>query len=276
MGEGLNATGALAEGAMARAIEAISELVAEARRYEPVGISALGMEAFRRASNGPALARRIGEELGIPLRILAGEEEAQMGREGVLLGYGAPLPSAVLVVDVGGGSSELALTSPSWQVSVPRGAVTTSEAFLHADPPSADEVARMRTELGGVFADAWRACPDAGATPAVVAVGGTVTTYGAIQLQMSEWDSERVHRLWLSRNDIHALTDRLASMTLAERCEVPGLHPGRAPYVLGGGAILESVLGAVGADGLHISVANLLHAHVVHEAERWRLNSRAS
>lgn len=272
MGEGLNATGELSPDGMARALEAVASLVEQARGDGPAGVSALGMEAFRRASNGPAFARRIEHELGIPVRILTGEEEARLGREGVLLGYGAPLPPSVLVVDVGGGSSEMALTSPAWQVSVPRGAVTTSEAFLRSDPPSADEMAAMRDELAGVFAATWRTCPASDSVPTVVAVGGTVTTYATIALGMPVWDSGRVHRLQMSRERLRAITDHLAALPLAARREVPGLHPDRAPYIIGGGALIEAVLDAVGADALYVSVANLLHAHVVHEAERARAN----
>lgn len=276
MGEGLNATGELSPEGMLRALEAIGALVERARQDAPDGISALGMEAFRRASNGPAFARRVEEQLGVAVRILSGEEEARLGREGVLLGYGAPLPPSVLVIDVGGGSSEMALTSPVWQVSVPRGAVTTSEAFLCSDPPAADEMAAMRAELASAFSAAWRTCPACDDIPAVVAVGGTVTTYAAISLCMPLWDASRVHRLQMSRERLRAITDQLASLPLAARREVPGLHPDRAPYIIGGGALIEAILDAVGADALHVSVANLLHAHVVAEAQRARAQARGT
>lgn len=268
MGEGLNATGQLSEAGMERALEALEALAEAARSYGPQGLSALGMEAFRRASNGLALARRVHDTVGIPLRIVTGEEEARLGREGVLLGYGAPLPASVLVVDVGGGSSELALTDPEWQVSVPRGAVTATEAWLRADPPSSDEMGVLRSALRTLFEEAWGTCPAREAVPTVVAVGGTVTSYAAMQLQLETWDSARVHRMSLERSEVRALTDHLAALPLELRRQVPGLHPGRAPFIVGGGAILESILETVGAARLFVSVANLLHAHVVVEAER--------
>lgn len=268
MGEGLNASGVLSEAPMQRALDAIDALAAVARQYAPRGMSALGMEAFRRAANSQAFARRIEERTGISLRVLEGEEEARLGREGVLLGFGEPLPEAVLVVDIGGGSTELALTRPSWEVSVPRGAVTTSEAFLRSDPPTRDEMEQMRTALEEVFQDAWASCPAASAAPTVVAVGGTITTYAAIAMQLAAFDATRVHRARLTASEIRAMTDRLAALPLSSRRDVVGLDPGRAPYIVGGGGLLEAVLRSVGAHDVRVSVANLLHAHVVHEALR--------
>lgn len=272
MGEGLNASGRLGDVPMARALEAIRTLAAEAATYAPAGISALGMEAFRRAENGPEFADRITRETGIPVRILKGPEEASLGREGVLAGFGEPLPETVLVMDTGGGSSELALTSPSWEVSVPRGAVTTTEAYLKSDPPTAEEMATMRTEVRAAIADAWRQCPAAESRPPIIAVGGTVTSFGSMHVKMATWDPTRVHRLHLTTADIVAQTDRLAAMTLEQRRQVVGLDPARAPVIVGGGALLEAVLLAVGQEGLRISLANLLHAHVIHEARRWNVD----
>jgi exopolyphosphatase/guanosine-5'-triphosphate,3'-diphosphate pyrophosphatase len=269
MGEGLNATGRLAEEPMGRAIEAIRGLADEARALAPLGISALGMEAFRQAANGSELAGRIQRETGIPVRILGGREEASLGREGVVAGFGEALPTPVLVVDVGGGSAELALTEPAWEISVPRGAVTTTERYLHSDPPSGEEMERMRGDLADALEEAWRQCPLQPRDLPVIAVGGTVTSYATMHLALGEWDPERVHRLRLTLDEIRGQTDRLAAMPLASRRSVVGLNPARAPVIVGGGAILEAVLRAVGADSLRVSLANLLHAHVTAEVRRW-------
>lgn len=269
MGEGLNASGALGQAPMERAMEAIQRLQAEAAEFHPQGMDALGMQAFRQARNGADFARRITEVTGIPVRILSGLEEASLSREGVLRGFGGALPAQLVVMDVGGGSSELSLTSPQWEISVPRGAVNTSEMFLKTDPPTAQEIARMRDDVRQAMREAWASCPARVLQPSVVAVGGTVTTYGSMHLAMASWEAERIHRMKLRLSDIETLTDRLAALTLEQRRHVVGLNPARAAVIVGGGALLEATLLAVGADELRISIANLLHAHVEREARRW-------
>lgn len=269
MGEGLFASGRLGELPVQRALEAIKALLKEALAYHPQGISALGMEAFRRAQNGAEIAHRIEKDTQISVRILRGTEEADLGREGVLLGYGGHTPDVVLVADIGGGSTELALTIPRWEISVPHGAVTTTEAFLSSDPPTAEEMERARQMSRKWMTEAWSTCPARDVLPTVVAVGGTVTTFGAIYRELDSWAPEQLHGLRLGFHDVEALTDHLAALSLERRREVVGLDQARAPVIVGGGTLLEAILLAVGAPELRISVANLLHAHVVREVLHW-------
>jgi len=264
MGEGLGDTGLIGEAGQQRALDAIHELLLAAAPYSPEGVCALGMEAFRRASNGAVLAARIQADTGVPVRILAGREEAALGREGVVRALGVPDP--LLLVDIGGGSTELALTDPPWEVSVPLGAVVATEGWLRGDPPGAETMSTLRAATHERLAAAYAEAPRTGA-PRLVGVGGTVTTYAAIDLVLDEYDSARVHQHVLSRARVAEITQRLAALPLAERRQVPGLHPARAPVILGGGVLLETAMEVSASQSLTVSEANLLHAYVVEQAE---------
>lgn len=265
MGEGLGQTGRIGEAAQERTLQAVRRLLERARACHPDGISALGMEAFRRAENGAAFAARIGAETGVTVRILRGEEEAGLGREGVLRALGPSRDGRPwLLVDIGGGSTELALTDPLWEISVPLGAVLVTERYLAGDPPTTAEMRTMRDALDERLAAAWAQAPQA--SPHLVGVGGTITTYACVAQGLERYETERVHGYVLDAAAIAAVTQRLAALPLAQRSQVPGLHPQRAPVILGGGGLLEAALRAVGEERIVVSEANLLHAWVVREA----------
>jgi exopolyphosphatase/guanosine-5'-triphosphate,3'-diphosphate pyrophosphatase len=263
MGQDLGRTGVVSEEGLQRTIQAVRLLHDKARGFAPAGWCSAGMEAFRRASNASVLIERLRRECGVDVRVLRGEEEASLGRAGVVSAFGTTEP--LLMVDIGGGSTELALTTPSFEVSVPRGAVVTTERYLVDDPPTAQQMSVMRDELQVAFAEVWRAAPQ-GVIARLIGVGGTLTTYAAVAQSLEPYDSSKVHGYGMSMDEIRAITDRLAALPLARRREVRGLQPARAPVIVGGGAILEAVMSVVGAGAVTVSEANLLHALVVEAA----------
>ncbi len=268
MGAGLDATGRIGDDGVRRTLDAILELLPLVRSWEPVAISAVGLEAFRRSANGVEVVRRIEEETGICVRILPGVEEARLGREAVVREMGpSPDGRPWLSLDIGGGSTELALSEPSWEVSIPLGAVVVTERYLRGDPPTVAEMEAMRRAARLAVRERWSRS-GCGTTPRVVGVGGTVTTYAAILQELEPYDSARVHRYEMAVSAVAATTDRLAALPLAARRQVAGLHPERAPVILGGGALLEAVLQETEAGALVVSEANLLHAWLFHEAQR--------
>jgi exopolyphosphatase/guanosine-5'-triphosphate,3'-diphosphate pyrophosphatase len=160
-----------------------------------------------------------------------------------------------LVVDVGGGSTELVRggsEGPDESVSLPLGSVRSTERHLRSDPPTMAELAALRAEAAALVGPALAGRPPA----AVVGVAGTITTLAAIRL--GEYDPRRVHRLRLSRDEIEAMAARLAALPLDERRTVPGLEPGRAPVIVAGAIIAACVLEAACADGLLVSERDLL------------------
>jgi exopolyphosphatase/guanosine-5'-triphosphate,3'-diphosphate pyrophosphatase len=169
-----------------------------------------------------------------------------------------------LVVDVGGGSTELvygdaagASAAVRTARSVDVGSRRITEMFLPSDPPTAAEMEAAR----GFVADAIAPALDtiAPSPSKMVAVAGTATTLSAIKLEMPVYDAERIHGSTLGRDDIAGLLGRLSSLPRAEREEVVGLDPGRAPVIVAGAIILGAVLGHSGLDETVVSDHDILY-----------------
>lgn len=230
LGEGVDAGRTLQPEPMARTRRVLEGYVDEARELGAVRAVAVATSAARDASNGPAYLAELGEALGVDARVVTGLEEAALTRRGV----GASDPRT-LVLDVGGGSTELIL--PGFAQSIDVGSVRLTERFLHDDPPSRaqiDEAAAYVREL----------LPELDVT-AAVGVAGTVTQLHAIAGE-------------LSADTVARELDRLGSMPLVERAEIPGMDPARAPVIVGGTIVVSEVLRRYALPGLGWSERDIL------------------
>jgi exopolyphosphatase / guanosine-5'-triphosphate,3'-diphosphate pyrophosphatase len=213
---------------------------------------AVGTSAIRDAENGEAFLGEIEWSYGFTTRLLSGEEEGRLTRRGVA--GGRELEPGTLVLDVGGGSTEL--IADHSRTSLDLGSVRLTERYLHSDPPT-------REELDSAAAEIRETLPDLDPTRAV-GVAGTVTTLAALEL--GEYDAERVHGHWISRETLEAELGRLASLPLAERRELPGLEPERAPVIVAGALIVREVLDRYGLEGLEASERDILHGAALEAA----------
>lgn len=250
--------GTLAEDALARLDECLADYGARAARAGARTGMALGTSAVRDAPNRERVARAVAEHLGLPLTVLTGDQEAALAFAGARVAV--PEPEGVLVVDVGGASTEIVRgvrgRAPA-TVSLQLGGVRTSEALLHSDPPTAGELADLARVAGAAAADGLEAIGGAGAgDEPVVGVAGTITTLAAVD--NGAYDPAAVHGRVLSRDRVAELLHMLAALPLAERRRVPGLEPARAPAIVGGAGIVLAVLDAVGATAMTVSERDLL------------------
>jgi len=254
LGEGVRATGRLRPEAIARAVAALREARALAREHG-AEIAAVGTRACREAVNVEEFLRPAAEALGTAVEVIPGGKEAELTFRGA--SSGLDLSGRFLWADVGGGSTELIHSADGdlqEAVSTPLGAVALTEAHLLGDPYGAEELAelrrRVREELARVAVR-----PAA----AVVGIGGTATTFAAIELRMSPYDMSRVHGFRLPRARLVEQVTRLAARTAAERREVEGLAEERAPVIVAGGVVLEEVLARAGAGTLVVSDRGVRH-----------------
>jgi exopolyphosphatase/guanosine-5'-triphosphate,3'-diphosphate pyrophosphatase len=206
---------------------------------------AVGTSAIRDAENGEAFLGEVEWSYGFKTRLLSGEEEGELTRRGVA--GGRELEPGTLVLDVGGGSTEL--IADGSRKSIDLGSVRLTERFLHSDPPTREEL----EEAARAVRDA---LPDLAPTQAI-GVAGTITTLAALEL--GEYDVERVHGYRISRDAVDAQLERLASLPLAERRELPGLEPERAPVIVAGAVIVREVLDRYRLDSLEASERDILH-----------------
>jgi exopolyphosphatase/guanosine-5'-triphosphate,3'-diphosphate pyrophosphatase len=207
--------------------------------------------AVRDAADGADFAATLTERTGLRGAILSGDEEAALTFAGATAARSA---DGLLVVDIGGGSTEL--VAAGFHASLQVGVVRHGERHLHDDPPSRAQLDALAAD---VRAEVATARPTALDVRELVAVAGTATSCAAIDLELEAYDTRRIEGHELDRATLLALRDRLASLPLAARRRVTGLHPDRAPVIVPGVLILLEVLDAVGLDRVIASDRDILH-----------------
>jgi exopolyphosphatase/guanosine-5'-triphosphate,3'-diphosphate pyrophosphatase len=257
LGQDIDRTGRLADEALARAFAAIDEYAALIAKHPVERIRFCATSAARDASNGDVFAAGVRERLGIDPEVVTGHEEARLAYDGAVRNLRDAPAEPVLVVDIGGGSTELILggRTPSAEHSMDIGSVRLHERHLHADPPTPDQVAAATATIDAAL-EACPVRPDEAAT--VVGVAGTILTVAAGVLDLPAYDRDAIDQSVLSRADVHAMTERLLAMTVEERLALPYMHPGRADVIGAGALILDRVLRRTGVDSLVVSEADIL------------------
>jgi exopolyphosphatase/guanosine-5'-triphosphate,3'-diphosphate pyrophosphatase len=268
LGEGLEATGALGDEPRARVFRALDGYAAAIAEQGCEVRSAVLTSAVRDASNGDEFTARVREDYGLDAATISGDEEARLTYLGATVARDREDPSTLLVVDIGGGSTELiagARGAVDFHVSTQVGVVRHTERHLHHDPPLPDELAALaadaRSTLDEQFPAGVRRRVDH-----VIAVAGTATMAAAIDLALEPYDSARVEGHRLAAATLRAQRDRLASLPLAQRREVAGLHPDRAPTIVAGLEILLEVLDAAGAAAVEVSDRDILWGRAIEAA----------
>ncbi|SED64427.1 exopolyphosphatase / guanosine-5'-triphosphate,3'-diphosphate pyrophosphatase [Amycolatopsis tolypomycina] len=246
LGQGVDATGELAPEALERTRAALADYTIAARRKGVEKVRMVATSATRDAKNRDDFFRMTRETLGVEAEVISGDEEARLSFTGAV-GEQDPDDGPFVVVDVGGGSTELVLGT--WDgrqaeviaaKSVDIGCVRITERALKSDPPTAEEIAAARDLAGKVLTDAFDVV-DVARARTWVGVAGTVTTLSAIALGLPEYDSDRVHLSKLAPADIDRLATDLLQSDHATRAANPVIHPGRVD-VIGGGAVVVQTL----------------------------------
>jgi exopolyphosphatase / guanosine-5'-triphosphate,3'-diphosphate pyrophosphatase len=246
LGEGVDERRRLLPLPIARVRNVLTEYRRAAEQLGAERALLVATSAVRDAENGEAFLGEIEWSYGFATRLLSGDEEAALTLRGI--GTGRHVDEKTLVVDVGGGSTELVLGSQRSSVDV--GSVRATERYLRTDPPT-------REELDACANDIRSHLPDLEVATAV-GVAGTVTSLAALDLGLDEYDRERVDGHTLTLAGAERLLERLAAMPLAERRRVPALDPERAPVIVGGALILVEVLRRYGLDAFEVSERDIL------------------
>lgn len=256
LGKGAGASGVLAPDAIARTLAVLRTYRETAAQYGATPL-AVTTEGVRMASNRDDFLLPAAEVLGAPVRLLSGEEEAELSFRSVAQETGSEGPLRVL--DIGGGSTELAVGEGQRlisSVSHPIGAVRLHERFVSHDPPEPAEVAQIELEALATFARNQPLPP----FPILHGLAGTVTTAAALLLELQTYDRERVDGTAFAAIQIRDLRDSLAQETVAERCRRPSLDPARADVIVAGLTILVAAMKHCGASSLVVRDRGLRYA----------------
>jgi exopolyphosphatase/guanosine-5'-triphosphate,3'-diphosphate pyrophosphatase len=245
LGEGVDARGRLLPLPIARARNALTDYRRTAESLGAERTLLVATSAVRDAENGEAFLGEIEWSYGFATQLLSGDEEAELTKRGV-----GELGAETLLVDLGGGSTELVLDG--FHTSLPMGSVRFSER--HGDDAAAS-IEAARSLL-----------PDLEPEDAV-GVAATITSIAALDLGLTEYDRARVDGHVLTRDGARAQLERLTGLTLEERRRVPGLDPERAPVIVAGAAILVAILDAYGLESIRVSERDLLDGAALAAAE---------
>jgi exopolyphosphatase / guanosine-5'-triphosphate,3'-diphosphate pyrophosphatase len=265
LGEGVDERRQLLPQAIARVRNVLVDYrrVLEDHNAEPT--LAFATSAVRDADNGEAFLGEVEWSYGFQTRLLSGEDEALLTFRGVSAGRG--LGEGTLVVDVGGGSTELIMggsNSVDFHESLDLGCVRLTERFLRSDPPSARELTDCAGYVQSLLNE--RVPPGVQAAHAI-GVAGTVTTLATLDLGLAEEDPELVHGHALTTTSVAEELGRLASVPLAKLRTRRGLHPERAPVIVAGAVVVLETLRYFGLDELEVSERDIMHGAALAAAE---------
>jgi exopolyphosphatase/guanosine-5'-triphosphate,3'-diphosphate pyrophosphatase len=253
LGQGVDRTGRISEESMARTFAALDEYSALVDEHRPEVMRFCATSAARDAANASVFMAGVEERLGIVPEVIDGDEEARASYAGATRGL-TDVVEPVLVVDIGGGSTELILGGAGAQ-SLDIGSVRLTERHLHDDPPTVDQVAALCADVDAAL-DGCAVDPAEAGT--VVGVAGSVTTVAAAALGLASYDRDRIHRARLDCDVVHDAVADLVGMTVDQRRALGFMHPGRADVIGAGALILDRVLRRARVEELLVSESDIL------------------
>jgi exopolyphosphatase / guanosine-5'-triphosphate,3'-diphosphate pyrophosphatase len=260
LGEEVDAGGKLSERAIGRVTATLTDYRATIDRYECEANLAVLTSAVRDATNGSDFTEMVRSKFGLDARVLSGDEEAQLTFLGAMSDRDGSSTESTVVIDIGGGSTEFIVGADheaSFHVSVQAGVLRMSERHIHSDPPAPSELQALAADTRAIFLGGLPSAKRNAVTRAI-AVAGTATSAAAIDQELDPYDPERVHGYPLLLATVELLIARLADMSEAQRRQVVGLHPDRAPTIVAGMILLDEAMRAFGLDQVEVSEHDIL------------------
>jgi exopolyphosphatase/guanosine-5'-triphosphate,3'-diphosphate pyrophosphatase len=263
LGRGVDLAGQLSSEAIEAACDAIADYTAICGEAGAERLDAIATSAVRDASNGDAFIAELRERFALSARVLDGEEEARLTYLGAT---SERLPGEpTLVIDIGGGSTELVVgvrEEIAFHASLQAGVVRHTERHISTDPPTTAELEALAADARRLIDAAVTGHPTA-SPAAAIAVAGTPTSLAAVEMELDPYDPTLVHGHVLFLQSIQRMLSRLASAPLAERTQIPGLHPDRAPTIVAGVVILVEAMRAFGLDRVEVSEHDILYGTAI-------------
>ena len=264
LGQGVDATGALAPDAIARTVDTLGRYRQSMDRHGVTRVRITATSAARDAANRDAFFDAAEAIVGARPELLTGAQEAELSFRGATAELD-PADGPFLVVDIGGGSSEFAVGSSRCEaaLSLDMGCVRLTEKFLHTDPPTAYELSACLSVVGAHLDDLEREIPDVRSVRRFVGLAGTVTTVAAVVQGLVSYDRDAIHHFTLTRDAAEDVFRTLATETVAQRRENPGMEAQRADVIVGGCCVLVAVMRRFGFDDCLVSEADILDGLVL-------------
>jgi exopolyphosphatase/guanosine-5'-triphosphate,3'-diphosphate pyrophosphatase len=272
LGAGIDRTGLISEAALDRAEGALREYKDIIESNNCGRVRCVATSAFRNASNSETLFLRLQQATGYAVEKISGQEEGELVLRAVQHEFTFPAGKRI-TVDVGGGSTEIILVENGQLLaldSLPLGAVRITERWLPGDPPVSTELKAAKEEIERLLSQS--DLPSS--VEAMVAVGGTPTTFVAMDQRMETYDPAQVHGAILTMATLQRIIAQCSDLPLQQRVQLAGLHPGRADVIIAGGLILQAILNRFGLKQLTVSDRGLRWGVVLDMLHRDGLTAR--
>jgi exopolyphosphatase/guanosine-5'-triphosphate,3'-diphosphate pyrophosphatase len=257
LGQGVDVSGELHPDAIARTTVVLGEYAARIAHHGAARVRAVATSAARDARNRDVFFGAAERVLGVRPELLSGEEEARLSFSGATFGLDAG-QGPFLVVDIGGGSTEFVLgtSEPEALTSVKMGCVRMTERYLRSDPPSETELAACFSEVKRILASV-STVVDVSRSCRMIGLAGTVTSIAALVLGLTEYAPEKTHHCRIGRDQVENALARLVAVGVAERRTLL-IQPERAEVIIGGAAVLLTILQEFSIGELLVSEADIL------------------
>ncbi len=262
LGQDVDRTGVFAAAALQRTFTCLEQYADVLGHLDVDAIRMVATSAARDVANRAEFTAGVRQRVGVEPEVITGDEEARLSYDGVTreLWRAGQVAEPVVVVDIGGGSTELVMRpTPDAAVrgrSLAVGSVRLHERHLHSDPPTADEIAATEADLDTALATVDLPLSAAGT---LVGVAGTVTTMAAFVLDLPGYDRDRVSHARLPRGAVLTAVEEIVAMTVAQRRALPFMQPDRADVIGAGALVLAAVLRQVDVPELLVSTHDILH-----------------
>lgn len=256
LGQGVDATGRFHPDALARTLAAMTDFAEQLRSLGVTRVRVVATSAARDAANRDEFFNGVQARFSVPAEVITGEEEAWLSYRGALAAMPV-LPEPVMVMDIGGGSTELVLGAGQGveaAVSLDIGSVRLRERFLSTDPPSRSEVEAAERFIDGLLDGSGI---DFASVRTWVGVGGTATSISALVQGLATYDRALVHGSTVAPDALEALSAQLLALPVAEVTAMPTMEPGRADVICAGALICRQIGRRVGVPML-VSEADIL------------------
>jgi exopolyphosphatase/guanosine-5'-triphosphate,3'-diphosphate pyrophosphatase len=245
LGQGVDRENRLAPEAITRSVDVLAEYRAAMDRHGVTRVRMVATSAVRDATNGAAFADAARATVGVAPEVLSGSEEGQLAYRGASADL-SPFEGDTLVVDIGGGSTEITLGRAGTvsSVSLQLGCVRLTERFLHGDPVTPMEVAATQSAIADALDWGESQLPELRALAPerrMIGLAGTVSTLASLTLGLAEYDVDRLHHATITLDQIQEWCDRLAALSADDRRHLVGMVPGRHDVILGGALVLAAV-----------------------------------
>ena len=261
LGKGLDATGALQSDALERVYTALRHyrMLLDEHQVDPSRVRVAATAAARDASNGADFIAEATAIIGSPAEVLSGEVEGEMTFLGATRELD-PADGPFLVIDIGGASTEFSYGHKGFDaaVSLDIGSVRLTDMYIESDPPAPEELSNCVTYTASWLDDVDRELPQAHQAKTVVGVAGTISTAVAVEIGLPDYDRDQIHHFTLTREAAEDVFRTLATEDCEDRAFNPGLPAGRVDTIVGGMAILVSIMRHFGLDSLLASESDIL------------------